>query len=350
MVLVVSLSSLLSLLILFTVVGNIFVISSILLDRNLRRVGNYLILSLAVADLMVACLVMPLSAMYEVEEKWPLGPVLCDMWTSCDVLCCTASILHLLAIAVDRYRAVTRIDYVRQRNVRDISIMIFLVWVIALVISVAPIFGWKDPNFEERIFYQQKCLISQDVAYQIFATFSSFYVPLVAILVLYWRIYQEARRRIRNKPGKNTPVTEKKRGEESAELSTIPNTLTCTNSDPPQTSCSVVENRDLGSSQKKDRGKQLKDIEAKREKKAAKTLAIITGVFIVCWLPFFVLAVIMPICSSCEPNEKIFSMSQWLGYTNSMLNPIIYTIFSPDFRRAFNRVLCGGKRQRATIM
>lgn len=88
--------------------GNVFVIAAILLERNLQSVANYLILSLAVADLLVAGLVMPLSAVYLVSDEWSMGPELCDMWTSSDVLCCTASILHLVAIALDRY-AVTSI-------------------------------------------------------------------------------------------------------------------------------------------------------------------------------------------------------------------------------------------------
>lgn len=82
--------------------GNVFVIAAILLERHLRSAANQLILSLAVADLLVACLVMPLGAVYEVAQRWTLGPELCDMWTSGDVLCCTASILHLVAIALDR--------------------------------------------------------------------------------------------------------------------------------------------------------------------------------------------------------------------------------------------------------
>lgn len=87
----------------FTLIsGNVFVIAAILLERNLQSVSNHLILSLAVADLLVACLVMPLGAVYEVSREWSLGPELCDMWTSSDVLCCTASILHLVAIALDR--------------------------------------------------------------------------------------------------------------------------------------------------------------------------------------------------------------------------------------------------------
>jgi len=81
-------------------------------------------------------------------------------------------------------------------------------------------------------------------------------------------------------------------------------------------------------------------LEAKREKKAAKTLAIVTGAFIICWLPFFVMAVIAPLCQGCI-NEIVFSFFLWLGYFNSTLNPIIYTVFSPEFRQAFKKLLCG---------
>ena len=83
-----------------TVIGNALVILAILRERHLRSVGNYLVFSLAVADLMVACLVMPLGALYVVTGEWTLGAALCDLWTIADVLCCTASILHLLAIAM----------------------------------------------------------------------------------------------------------------------------------------------------------------------------------------------------------------------------------------------------------
>lgn len=101
------------------------------------------------------------------------------------------------------------------------------------------------------------------------------------------------------------------------------------------------------------RKKAQKSADSKRERKAAKTLAIITGAFICCWLPFFILAILMPTCASCNISPLIMSFFLWLGYFNSTLNPIIYTIFSPEFRHAFKRILCGRKnsiRRRTGVM
>lgn len=94
--------------------------------------------------------------------------------------------------------------------------------------------------------------------------------------------------------------------------------------------------------------KRKETLEAKRERKAAKTLAIITGAFVVCWLPFFVMALLLPLCAECETffTDTIASVFLWLGYFNSTLNPVIYTIFSPEFRQAFKRILCGQHRPR----
>ncbi|CAG2105431.1 unnamed protein product [Medioppia subpectinata] len=304
-------ATILAVLTLCTVVGNVFVIAAILLERNLRSVGNYLVFSLAVADLMVACLVMPLGAVYVVSGEWTLGAGLCDVWTIADVLCCTASILHLLAIAVDRFWAVTNVDYIHNRNGRRIGAMIFGIWLVAGIVSLAPVLGWKDPDFFRRIEEEKLCLISQDVSYQVFATFATFYVPLALILVLYWRIFQVARKRIRRKPGNKVVLALRKTSGSTRSLA-VPSThelvtnfssevsTSSPNASPDRTTNNNGSVGDKVDILPKKRLHQRESIEAKRERKAAKTLAIITD-----------------------------------------------TIFSPDFRTAFKRMLLGKKAYRS---
>lgn len=85
-----------------TVIGNILVCVAVCLVRKLRRPCNYLLVSLAVSDLCVALLVMPMALLYEILGTWSFGPIMCDLWASFDVLSCTASILNLCMISVDR--------------------------------------------------------------------------------------------------------------------------------------------------------------------------------------------------------------------------------------------------------
>ncbi len=74
-----------------TIVGNVLVILSVFTYKPLRMVQNFFIVSLAAADLTVALLVLPLNMAYLILEKWIFGVYVCEMWLTCDVLCCTAS-------------------------------------------------------------------------------------------------------------------------------------------------------------------------------------------------------------------------------------------------------------------
>ena len=96
--------------------------------------------------------------------------------------------------------------------------------------------------------------------------------------------------------------------------------------------------------------KEKKRIARKKERRATLILGLIMGSFIACWFPFFFMYSISPICPICENfpvNERPaccvrgwgFTFAFWLGYSNSALNPVIYTIFNKDFRRAFKRIL-----------
>ena len=377
--------------ILATIIGNVFVLAAVILEKNLHNVANYLIASLAVADLMVASLVMPLAALNEVSTQWFLGPEVCDMFISFDVLCCTSSILHLVAIALDRYWAVTQVDYIHNRSARRILIMVALSWGISATISIPPLFGWKDANFDPNV--TGECLISQDWGYTVYSTVGAFYLPLLVMMIIYMKIFRAARKRIRKKhfkhPGMDSGAPKPLLSEAPTEHGTPLNTMASSISQSPEPSSNgsamplndanrnnkqyltvtppasplLKENQnhhksswiDLtkeylkreGARPSKDglspkRQKTKERIEQKRERKAARTLGIITGSFIFCWLPFFILAIVRPFCGdNCHYPWLLMSIIGWMGYFNSLLNPVIYTIFNPDFRSAFRKILFG---------
>ncbi|KAL3269080.1 hypothetical protein HHI36_008163 [Cryptolaemus montrouzieri] len=337
-----------------------------------------------------------------------------------------------------RYWAVTNVDYIHTRNSRRIGIMIIIIWSIALIVSLAPqIPQFKDPDYLVRIEEKKQCIVSQDLKYQIFATSSTFYVPLLMIFVLYWKIFQAARKQIRkrrelkgggkfeneekinnnSKTSKNFLIKRIRIKKEAKKK--LSQTLACSlvmmegqstttmeiveeecegksedttaftiskpaatiqhNSEVPLVSNNVSPEKSSATTNNGSASHQshISDIsrveiiakeisqcptsadkllpskrekketlEAKRERKAAKTLAIITGAFVVCWLPFFILALLMPLCKeACNISDYIMSFALWLGYFNSALNPVLYTIFNPEFRQAFKVMLCGGRRR-----
>lgn len=130
----------LSCVIIVTIIGNILVCVAVCLVRKLRRPCNYLLVSLAVSDLCVAILVMPMALLYEILGRWSFGPIVCDVWVSFDVLSCTASILNLCMISVDRYYAITKpLEYGVKRTPRRMIACVTLVWLAAACISLPPL-------------------------------------------------------------------------------------------------------------------------------------------------------------------------------------------------------------------
>ncbi|XP_046382560.1 probable G-protein coupled receptor No18 [Ischnura elegans] len=169
-----------------TVVGNTLIILAVLTTKRLRTVTNCFVTSLAVADLLVGIFVMPPAVAYHLIGKWELGWVMCDIWVSLDVLLCTASILSLCAISVDRYLAVTQpLNYSRRRRSKRLALgMIFAVWLAAAAITCPPIFGWYEPDRH----IGKTCGYNQDKGYVVFSAMGSFFIPLAVMLYVYARI------------------------------------------------------------------------------------------------------------------------------------------------------------------
>uniref|UniRef100_A0A9J2PXU7 G-protein coupled receptors family 1 profile domain-containing protein n=1 Tax=Ascaris lumbricoides TaxID=6252 RepID=A0A9J2PXU7_ASCLU len=136
-----------------TILGNLLVILSVLRFKALHSAINFLILGLAVADLFVALFVMPYAVYIYVEGGyWFLGPLMCDIYSACDVACSTASILLLSVISFDRYRAVSRpIQYSRQsQNVRRVIYILIVIWLISLIVASPIVLGSPLAIFIQR--------------------------------------------------------------------------------------------------------------------------------------------------------------------------------------------------------
>ncbi|XP_053206859.1 octopamine receptor-like [Panonychus citri] len=181
----------LSLMIIVTIIGNILVCLSVVLVRKLRSPSNYLLVSLAISDLCVAILVMPLALNLEVKGYWDLGPTLCDMWVSFDVTSCTASILNLCMISVDRYLTITKpLTYGVKRTTKRMTAFIAIVWVSSCLISVPPLLVLGNEHGPDD---KPTCQVSQQIVYQLYATLGAFYIPLGVMIILYYKIYGAAK-------------------------------------------------------------------------------------------------------------------------------------------------------------
>lgn len=199
--------TLLAMLVIATFLWNVLVLVTILRVRTFHRVPHNLVASMAISDVMVAALVMPLSLVHELNDRrWRLGRVLCHIWISFDVLCCTASIWNVTAIALDRYWSITRhLEYTLKTRKRISNIMILLTWLLSAVISLSPLFGWGETYSE----VNEECKVSQEPSYTIFSTFGAFYLPLCVVLFVYWKIYKAAKFRIGSKKTNTiTPMPE----------------------------------------------------------------------------------------------------------------------------------------------
>ncbi|NP_001360549.1 Dopamine receptor 2 [Caenorhabditis elegans] len=172
---------------LITLLGNLLVIISVLRYRALQSAINFLILGLAVADLLVAIIVMPYAVyVYVTNGDWYLGNLMCDIYMASDVCCSTASILLLAVISFDRYRAVSLpIQYSRQsQNVKRVWTLIAVIWLVSLTLASPMVFGVNvrppDANPYECRFYNAE--------FSILSSMISFVIPCFLVLFVYIRI------------------------------------------------------------------------------------------------------------------------------------------------------------------
>ncbi|XP_034408183.1 muscarinic acetylcholine receptor M3 [Cyclopterus lumpus] len=199
-VLIVLLTGMLSLV---TIIGNILVVVSFKVNRQLKTVNNYFLLSLAVADLIIGVISMNLYTAYLVMGYWAMGNWACDMWLTIDYVASNASVMNLLVISFDRYFSITRpLTYRAKRTTKRAGIMIGLAWFVSLVLWAPAILLWQ--------YFEGKRTVPSNHCYIQFLTeptitfctaVAAFYLPVTIMSVLYWRIYKETQNRSKELAG-----------------------------------------------------------------------------------------------------------------------------------------------------
>lgn len=455
---------------LLTIVGNILVIIAVLTSRSLKGVQNLFLVSLAAADILVATLIIPFSLANELQGYWAFSSIWCEIYLALDVLFCTSSIVHLCAIALDRYLSISRpVSYGTKRTSIRIKVAIIIVWLISAVISFPPLLTLDKSEGGE-----ETCELNSERWYILYSTIGSFFAPCVIMILVYMKIYQIAKQHTRHPPGQkhktvagvNTgvgvsepaakspdqfqkdenhecstacqqkmvytmspsdstqsslkkPVKETNKHHpphsstvqnppsvpqcESPGLPEVPHTksqkhLESGEDEHPDNTSSSGSDADLeidegghqaekakqnenksdeqtfGFSQNKRNKTQVLSLAGRyknimtttsgttlvpedmlksqgtpisrrkamvnREKRFTFVLAVVMGVFVICWFPFFFSYSLKAVCpKTCSIPKPLFKFFFWIGYCNSCLNPVIYTIFNKDFRRAFKRIL-----------
>ncbi|XP_035441582.1 alpha-2Db adrenergic receptor [Spodoptera frugiperda] len=462
-------------LMIMVVVGNMLVIIAIVTEKALKNIQNWFIASLAVSDFFLGLVIMPFSLANELMGYWIFGFWWCEIHSAMDVLLCTASIMNLCLISLDRYWSITQaVDYLKKRTPARAALMIAAVWLMSALVCIPPLLGWRVSRPPEQF---PQCKVSDDIGYVVYSALGSFYIPSCIMVFVYIRIYFAAKARARrgirknprprpneqqtsfSNPPKGTrpmpsthpmPPGHLSNNNGESQISTIETpqvqipTVTCelasdistseagdTIPPPPDerkdtlkvvtsaqvqknplASCplrsstlsvngelqlqqtrgrapSVAIDADMVSEMEpsssdsgvvsrcggvkplklrifkktdrrqeksqpskselepalpkphkpRDPEREKKRLARKKEKRATLILGLIMGSFIACWLPFFFLYILKAACRNCVIPSSAFAIAFWLGYMNSVLNPVIYTIFNKDFRRAFRRIL-----------
>ncbi|KAK0140269.1 5-hydroxytryptamine receptor 2A [Merluccius polli] len=342
-----------------TVTGNILVILAVSLERKLHNATNYFLMSLAVADMLLGVLVMPVSMVTVLYDYWwPLPPDLCPVWIYLDVLFSTASIMHLCAISLDRYIAIHNpLHHSRSNSRTKARVKILAVWTISAGISMPiPVLGLRDHS---KVFRDGSCQLTDD-SFVLIGSFVAFFVPLTIMVVTYALTIRALQNEVTlcldhlvPRPKWSTTLTLgflpqaamtsdklfrrslcRKASAGSAGEGGVPGVRGSVSGGPP------FGRRTIQS--------------INNEQKASKVLGVVFFLFVVMWCPFFITNVLAVVCDPalCDPAilGGLLNVFVWIGYLSSAVNPLVYTLFNKTYRAAFRRyVRCRYRAQKKPL-
>uniref|UniRef100_A0A8C4QLC8 Beta-2 adrenergic receptor n=1 Tax=Eptatretus burgeri TaxID=7764 RepID=A0A8C4QLC8_EPTBU len=285
----------LSILVFMTIAGNILaLVAAATSERLKQKKSTAFIVSLSCADLIMGAVIMPFCISITYIDKWPFGRQVCNFRIIMDVTSVTASINSLCVIAIDRYIAITRpLRYPSLVTRCRATCAVLAVWILSITMTFFPVqFNWyRSKSPEALVCYENPncCSFEPSKEYAVISSIISFHLPAALMIFVYSQVLKEATRQVRMCV----------RGAEK---------------------------------------NQIRHIISAKERRALKTLSLIMGVFLFCWLPFFIINPTQALCGFCLDGfyNLVFL---WLGYINSIFNPLLYSR-NPEFMAAYRRLLC----------
>ncbi|XP_050977602.1 trace amine-associated receptor 13c-like [Labeo rohita] len=279
-----------SLLSAWTVFLNLLVIISISHFKKLHTPTNLIILSLAVVDLLTGLIVMPVDAIKLIETCWYFGKSACGLFTFILSLIISASLSNLVLIALDRYVAVCHpLQYPQKITTTKTLMTICLCWFCssAYITALSSSNRRFDTSDTTDVCYGE-CSVTMSFTWTVTDLFVSLLFPSALIIALYLKIFHVVHQQVK------------------------------------------VINSLLKS------GKCVLEVSVRRksESKAALTLGIIVAIHLFCWLPLYVFSL-----AGSAMSSVIVNFLTWVFYINSALNPLIYALLYPWFRKSVKHIL-----------
>ncbi|XP_053087846.1 trace amine-associated receptor 13c-like [Pangasianodon hypophthalmus] len=277
--------------VLLTVCGNMLVIISVCHFKQLHTPTNMLVLSLAVSDFLIGASLMPPMLIWSIESCWIFRAGFCNVcWLIAGFLT-ILSIYNITLIAVDRYLALSNpFLYTNTTSVRTTCIVVSSNWCMCMVYTVA--FYYYSGTFTISVMCPGECVLILNEGWTVVDLVILFIFPLSVIIILYTRVFVIAKKHataIRELNNHTRPKTQK-----------------------------------------------ITSHSMKSERKAAKVLGILVSVFLVCLLPYFISSFLGNVM---ELQVETFQKVLIVLYLNSTINPIIYALCYPWFRRCIKLII-----------
>ena len=288
------------------IIGNILVCYAILTSPKLRRcASNIFIFSLALSDLLTATVAMPFDVDLLLKGgRWQHGEGLCQAWTVAYLVTVPTSILTLLSQSVDRYKTISdplnrfcRSQFMTRTKALIVS---GAVWLYSLIFALLPVLGWRK---KERFVSYDMCYFPFEHVYSFLSSFINFVLPLLIACGIYIKIYFIASQQQKTKTGIRS----------------------CGSAVFTKNNCRHYQ----------------------RNVRAAKTTCIFVCTFFFCWVPFSALSIVANLCAPClrAIPPDVFSVLLMFGYTNSAINPFLFSFRDEKFKAAIVSCWRGGRRR-----